>query len=91
MSPSPSRISPCSPPADPGSAAVVAHAAVPSSGAGIKPPISPYRRILAVSGFLIPLVCHLAIAFWFVQQIDYHFDAFLRDSNAICEAMVPSN
>ena len=34
MTASSSRISPCPSPADPGSAAVVAHAAVPSSGAG---------------------------------------------------------
>jgi len=34
MSLSPSRIPPCPPPVDPGSAAVVAHAAESSSGAG---------------------------------------------------------
>ena len=37
MTASSSRISPCPSPADPGSAAVVAHAALPSSGAGIVP------------------------------------------------------
>ena len=44
MSSFPSRISPCPSPADPGSAAVVAHAAVPSSGAGIVPSYQDYEK-----------------------------------------------
>lgn len=44
MTASSSRISPCPSPADPGSAAVVAHAAVPSSGAGIVPSYQDYDK-----------------------------------------------
>ena len=44
MTASSSRIFPCPPPADPGSAAVVAHAAVPSSGAGIVPSYQDYDK-----------------------------------------------
>lgn len=40
------RTSPCTPPADPGSAAVVAHAAESSSGACIPPTLEQFQRWL---------------------------------------------
>lgn len=41
-----SRIPDCSPPADPGSAAVVAHASESSSGVGIPPTLEQFQRWL---------------------------------------------
>jgi len=41
-----SRIPDCSPPADPGSAAVVAHAAESSSGVSIPPTLEQFQRWL---------------------------------------------
>lgn len=39
-------LTPCTPPADPGSAAVVAHASESSSGAGIPPTLEQFQRWL---------------------------------------------
>lgn len=46
MTREPSRIPACPPPADPGSAAVVAHAAESSNGAGSHPTLEQFQRWL---------------------------------------------